>query len=52
MHFKPRDLSRKMRCEILIEKDVLDVLRDAVGVELWLFYCTPKNFGPNVVYYV
>ena len=36
-----------MRREILIEKDVLNVLRDALGVELWPFYCKPKNFGPN-----
>ena len=41
-----------MRREILIEKDVLNVLRDALGVELWLFYCKIKNFGPNVIYYV
>ena len=41
-----------MRREILIEKDVLNVLRDALGVELWLFYCKPKNFGPNVIYYL
>ena len=40
-----------MRREILIEKDVLNVLRDALGVELWTFYCKPKNFGPNVIYY-
>ena len=41
-----------MRREILIEKAVLNVLRDALGVELWLFYWKPKNFGPNVKYYV
>ena len=52
IHFKAWDLSRKMRREILIEKDVLNVLRDALGVELWLFYCKPKNFGPNVIYFV
>ena len=52
MHFKPWDLSRKKHLEILIEKDVLNVLRDALGVELWPFYCKPKNFGPNVIYYV
>ena len=52
LHFRPWDLSRKMRREILIEKEVLNVLRDALGVELWTFYCKPKNFGPNVIYYV
>ena len=40
-----------MRREILIEKDVLNVLRDALGVELWPFYCKPKNFGPDVIHY-
>ena len=35
----------------MIEKEVLNVLRDALGVELWTFYCKHKNFGPNVVYY-
>ena len=52
LHFRPWDLSRKMRREILIEKDVLNVLRGAFCVELWSFYCKPKNSGPNVVYYV
>ena len=52
LHFRPWDLSRKMRREILIEKEVLNVLRDAWGVELWTFYCKPKNFGPNVIYYL
>ena len=52
VHFKPWDLSRKMRREILIEKDVLNVLRDAFCVELWSFYCKHKNFGPNAIYYV
>ena len=49
MHFKPWDLSRKIRREILIEKAVLNVLRDAFCVELRPFYCKPKKFGPNVV---
>ena len=52
MHFKPWDLSRKMRREILIEKEVLNVLRGALGVEFWLFYYKPKNFGPTVIYYL
>ena len=41
-----------MRREFLIEKEVLNVLRDAFCVELWTFYCKPKNFGPNVIYYL
>ena len=41
-----------MRREILIEKAVLIVLRDALGVELWSFLWIKKNFGPNVRYSV
>ena len=49
MHFKPRDLSRKMRREILIEKDVLNVLRDAFCIELQPFHCKPKNFAMSYI---
>ena len=36
----------KMRHEILIEKDVLNVLRDAFCVELRPFYCSKRISVP------